>query len=268
MPTDFEMATAVRRRDDAAGAAIYDADIAPGWDIGGNANGGYVIALAARAMADAVGRPPLSVTAHFLSPGRPGPVVVDVDVVRTGRRMATVAARVRSDQAEVLALLGTFAEQEPGGPSAIVGAPPELPPPDECVTAAPPVDSGFHTRVRSSVRPADAGFREERPSGTAEVAGWFELPDREPIDEFGLLMAADAFAPVVFNKPEFPVGWSPTLELTVHIRARPSPGPLRCRFSSRFIADGMFDENGELWDSAGKLVAQSRQLALVPRGPR
>jgi acyl-coenzyme A thioesterase PaaI-like protein len=261
--TDFEKATAVRRRDD----TTYDADIAAGWDIGGNANGGYVIALAARAMADVVGRPPLSVTAHYLSPGKPGPVVIDVDVVRSGRRMATVAGRVRSADGEVLALLGTFADQEPGGPAVIVGAPPELPPIDECVSAAPPVDSPFHTQVRSSIRPGDAGFRDGRPSGVAEVEGWFALPDDEQIDAFGLLLAADAFTPVVFNRGEFPVGWSPTLELTVHIRARPAPGPLRCRFFSRFIADGMFDESGELWDSAGTLVAHSRQLALVPRGP-
>ncbi len=245
---------------------MYDAEIAEGWDIGGNANGGYVIALAARAMADAVDRPPLSVTAHYLAPGKPGPVEIVVDVIRSGRRMATVAARVRAGTTEVLALLGTFADQAPGGPSVITGEPPLLPPSEECVSAAPPVDSGFHHRILSSMRPVDAGFRVGRPSGTAEVEGWFALPDTEEIDVFALLMATDAFAPVVFNRSEFPVGWSPTLELTVHVRGVPAPGPLRCRFASRFISDGMFDESGELWDSTGRLVAHSRQLALVPRG--
>jgi acyl-CoA thioesterase len=260
--TEFAAATAVHRRAE----GVYDARIAEGWDIGGNANGGYVIALAARAMADAAGRPPLSLTAHYLSSGRPGPVVVDVDVIRAGRRMATVAGRVHAGSTEVLALLGTFAEQEPGGPSVITGAPPVLPPSEECVSASPPVESGFHDRIVSSMRPVDAGFRDGHPSGTAEVEGWFELPDADRVDVFALLMASDAFAPVVFNQPEFPVGWSPTLELTVHIRGVPAPGPLRCRFASRFIADGMFDESGELWDSTGRLVAHSRQLALVPRG--
>jgi acyl-coenzyme A thioesterase PaaI-like protein len=259
--TEFETATAVRRRSDGA----YDAEIAAGWDIGGNANGGYVIAMAARAMADAAGRPPLSVTAHYLAPGRPGPVVVDVDVIRVGRRTATVAAGMRAGETKILALLGTFAEQEPGGPSVIAGAPPVLPPIEDCEAAAPPVESGFHHRIRSSVRPVDAGFRHGRPSGIPEVEGWFELLDTDQVDAFGLLMATDSFAPVVFNQGELPIGWSPTLELTVHVRGVPAPGPLRCRFFSRFIEDGMFDESGEVWDSAGKLVAHSRQLALVPR---
>ena len=97
------------------------------------------------------------------------------------------------------------------------------------------------------------------------MRGWFEFADGAPIDAFGLLAAADAFAPVCFNRPEFQVGWAPTLELTVHIRAVPAPGPLRLRFHSRFIQNGMFEEDGEAWDSSGVLVAQSRQLALIPK---
>jgi hypothetical protein len=31
------------------------------------------------------------------------------------------------------------------------------------------------------------------------------------------------------------------------------------------MAGGYFEEDCEVWDSAGRLVAQSRQLALVPR---
>ena len=90
--------------------------------------------------------------------------------------------------------------------------------------------------------------------------------DAQRHDAFGLLQAADVFVPVCFNRSEVPVAWAPTLELTVHVRGIPAPGPLRCRFSSRFIQDGMFEEDGELWDSSGRLVAQSRQLALIPRG--
>jgi acyl-CoA thioesterase len=262
----FDAATAVH----AAGDGVWAAEIEPAWDIEGNANGGYLLAMAARAMSAAVGRPPVSVTAHYLSPGRSGPCEIAVDVLRTGRRTATAEARVRTDAGVVIAVLGTFGEQMPGGPEFVTVGPPELPAFDDCVRTVPPVEhSGFGERVHVRVHPEDAGFREGRPSGRAEIRGWFTFADADPgaqrIDSFGLLQAADAFAPVCFNHASIPVAWAPTLELTVHVRAVPAPGPLCCRLSSRFIQDGMFEEDGEIWDSSGKLVAQSRQLALIPR---
>jgi hypothetical protein len=267
----FDAATAV----EPAGEGRYTGRIDSGWDIAGNANGGYLLALGARAMADTVGRPPLSVTAHYLAPGRVGLCEISVEVLRGGRRMATVAARLSSNGDDVLALLGTFADQVPGGPTVVDAAPPELPAFERCVRSVPPAEgSGFGDRVHVRVRPDDAGYRDARPTGRAEIRGWFTFdaaPDDAPpadqqIDVFGLLQAVDAFAPVCFNLDGVPVGWAPTLELTVHVRGIPSPGPLRCRFHNRFVQDGLFEEDGEVWDSSGKLVAQSRQLALIPRG--
>ena len=81
----------------------------------------------------------------------------------------------------------------------------------------------------------------------------------------GLLVAVDAFPPTVFNA-NLPVAWTPTIELTAHVRARPEPGWLRCVFTTRFITGGFLEEDGEIWDASGRLVAQSRQLALLPRG--
>ena len=99
------------------------------------------------------------------------------------------------------------------------------------------------------------------------MRGWFDWPGAasEPIDTIGLLQATDAFPPTIFNV-ELPVGWMPTVELTAHVRARPAPGPLRCEFTTRFVTGGFLEEDGEVWDATGRLVAQSRQLALVPRG--
>ena len=93
----FDVATAVEAVDATDGVRRYRAEIHDGWDIGGNANGGYVLAIAGRAMADAMGRPPLSVTAHYLAPAPPGPCAVVVTTVRDGRRWPR--ARPRSCRA-------------------------------------------------------------------------------------------------------------------------------------------------------------------------
>ena len=99
---------------------------------------------------------------------------------------------------------------------------------------------------------------------TAEMAGWVSLADGRPLDPLALLLVADGLPPAVFNL-DIPTGWVPTVELTVHVRAVPAPGPVRCLFRTRFIHHGMFEEDGEVWDSSGTLVALSRQLALLPR---
>ena len=64
---------------------------------------------------------------------------------------------------------------------------------------------------------------------------------------------------------EVPGTWAPTLELSAHIRALPVTGWLRVRVSTRNFAGGLLEEDAEVWDSADRLVAQSRQLARAPQ---
>jgi len=247
----------------------FAAEVKPGWDIGGNANGGYLMAIAGRAMAEAVGRPPVTLTAHYLRPAPAGPCEVEVAGVRSGRRFATATASLTMESGRILQLLGTFGDQTPGGPSHTREPPVDLPAYDDCEIPPPPTEGprpAMFSHLAVRIRPGDEGFRTGAPSGSPEIRGWFAFADGEPIDAIGLLLVADAFPPAVFNA-DLPVAWVPTVELTVHVRGVPEPGPLRCWFRSRFVHDGLLDEEGEIWDSTGKLVAQSRQLALFPRAP-
>lgn len=271
MSEGFELATAVELLDVDGVTSRYRAAIHDGWDIGGNANGGYVLAVVGRAMAAAMDRPPLTVTGHYLAPSPPGDCEVIVTTVRPGGRLATCTASLVQDGRELLRTLGTFGTPADPGHRYLDGAPPDVPPYEDCpgrasapsATGMPP--PGLMDRLDVRVHPDCLGFATGQPTGRAEMTGWFALAAEEPIDEIGLLLAADAMAPAVFNSG-LPVGWVPTVELTVHVRARPAPGPLRCRFVTRFIAGGMLEEDGELWDRSDTLVAQSRQLALTPRG--
>jgi acyl-CoA thioesterase len=241
-----------------------------GWDIGGNANGGYLMALAANGLRQIAGRPdPVSITAHYLSPGRPGPATVEGEVVKAGRRFATVAGRLESGGRTVIHVLGTFGDLADNAASDYVsmnGMPPDLPPIERCVprTANGNVPVPMMDHLTIHLHPDHAGWTEGRKSGSAEIAGWFSFADGRPLDSLSLLLVADALPPAVFNL-DIPPGWVPTVELTVHVRALPAPGPVRCVFRSRFVHGGMFEEDGEVWDSSGTLVALSRQLALLPR---
>jgi hypothetical protein len=264
VPGPFATATAVHP----AAAGEWTASIQPGWDIAGNANGGYLLAMAARALVGATGRPdPVTVTAHYLSPGQPGSVRIVTAVLKQGRRFATGTAAMYSGDRPLLAVLGTLGDlSRADGPELVEGGPPELPSPEDCVrldpagTFPPP----FMGRVDLRIHPDDASFATGRQSGQPRMRGWFRLPDDEPVDSIALLCAVDAFPPTAFNA-RLPVAWTPTVELTAHVRANPAPGWLRCRFSTRFVTAGFLEEDGEIWDSADRLVGQSRQLALVPR---
>lgn len=103
-------ATAVRP----IGDAKYEGSIEHGWDIAGNANGGYLMAIAARAAAEAAGcRTPISLTAHFLAPGKPGPVTIDTTAEKQGRRFTTVTARLHDSDRPLMTLLGSYAASPP-----------------------------------------------------------------------------------------------------------------------------------------------------------
>jgi acyl-CoA thioesterase len=253
-----------------AGEDRWSAQVRPGWDIEGNTNGGYLLAIAARALAARVERPdPLTVTAHYLAPGRPGPVDVHTEEVRRGTRLATATGTMSAGENHLLSVVGTFTDLDRlSGPELVTGAPPDLPAPTDVEPADPDAElPPFTTKVDVRLHPEDAGFREGHRSGQARMRGWFRLPDDEPMDGFALVLAADAFPPTIFNT-DVPVAWTPTIELTVHVRARPAPGWLRCHFVTRFVTHGLLEVDGELWDADDRLVAQSRQLALVPRVAR
>lgn len=194
--------------------------------------------------------------------------MVTVEPVREGRRFSTLRATLIASS-ESISLLGSFAEPQVGSEDLYAGAgPPEMPPPDECIRALPsadrPLPPPLMAQFEERIHPDDVGPLQGKPSGTAQMRGWFRLHDGEPLDPFTLLLAADSFPPAVFNA-DLPLAWTPTLEMTTQIRSAPVPGWLRCQFTTRFVTGGLLEEDGEIWDEAGHLVALSRQLALVPR---
>ena len=248
----------------------YRNEITPRWNIGDNPNGGYLLGSVVAPMLDVArgqDKPdPLSLTAHYLRPTSVGTAYIDVDVVRPGRRHVHLEARLRQET-ERVRVLGVFGDLTDATATPVLGrgAPPELPPPDECIArgqapsgpAGPP--SMMH-RFESRFAP-DTPWMTGNRSDTTVITGWIRFADGRPPDTASLPMVVDAFPPAVFSLG--PTGWVPTIELTVHVRSRPVPGWLRCRFETRFVAGPYLEEDGEVWDESNRLVAQSRQLAML-----
>ncbi len=273
MDYEFDRAVAVTP----TGEGEYAAELDAGWVVGGGLNGGYllsVIGTAIRAEVGASGQAdPVSVSSYYLSPSVPGPAVVRVRTIRSGGRRTTVAASLVQQQdgheVERITALAVFGTVEADIAVDRQLPPPELPPVEACVDsrAAPkevlriaPLLERFGTRLD----PAHVGWAVGKPSGAGVIQGWFRLVDDRPLDPIALLMVVDALPPVTFDLG-LP-GWAPTLELTVHVRAQPAPGWAVVRHATRNVSGGHFEEDCEVWDSTGTLVAQSRQLALLPRG--
>lgn len=253
------------------GEGRYAGDLDTGWSVGGGINGGFQLALAGQAISQHLdGKPdPVAVSAHFLSAGTAGPAEVAVDVRREGGRMATVAADLSQDGQTRLTLLATYADLDRfEGEVRTTATPPELPAPEDC--AGPEHVPDYVWELAPMMRRFEMRFPVEQtgwvrgePRGVGHLSAWFRMVDGREADPVSLLMVLDALPPVTFDLGL--IGWAPTLELTAHVRAKPAPGWLRVQHHTRNFAGGMFEEDCEVWDSTGRLVAQSRQLALAPR---
>lgn len=184
--------------------------------------------------------------------------------------MSTLRAKLSRGDRQLLTVTAVLADPARQGfrGDLIIGEQPDLPPPDQCIPAEPaesaPLPPPFTGKVEIRVHPDDARALFGEKSGQPVMRGWFRLRNGEELDAHAVVLATDAFPPAIFNS-NLPLGWTPTINLTVQVR-NPSPrGWLACRFTTRFVTEGMLEEDGEIWDEEGRPVALSRQLALVPR---
>jgi hypothetical protein len=265
--SEFDRDSTVTRRE----PGVYDIDLSADWTIFNAVNGGFLLAVAARALSDALPHDdPFSITAHYLTASTPGPAVVRTEVVRTGRTLSTGQASIYQQDAdgnevERIRVLASYGDLDSLPDDVRTSAvPPQFPPVEQCFgpddSPEPlPGASAITDRLFMKLDPATLGWAMGAPSGKGEVRGYFGLADGRDADPFSLLLTVDALPPTAFDLGI--KGWVPTVELTAHIRCRPAPGPLRVSITTRNLAGGFLEEDAEVWDTAGRLVAQSRQLA-------
>lgn len=266
MGSDFDAAVAAAQID----PGRWQTTIPAGWDFAGFPNGGLLMAMLAGTLGPLTGHPdPVTVTAHYTAPAVPGPAELEGELLRTGRRLGTASGRLLQDGRVVAHVLGTFGDLTGRDDDVIYEAGlPHLPPPAACVGRNDVPDAplpAIFDKVDMRFHPDHLGFFTGDKHGKAEVAGWMRFADERPADALAMLLFTDAHPPSVFNAPDVPVAWVPTIELTVHVHRQPAAGWIGGWFSTNHINGGFLEEDGVLWDERGQLVAVSRQIAIVPQ---
>jgi acyl-CoA thioesterase len=266
----------------------FDADTTPAddgavtlherWNVGRNQNGGVLLATAARALASTAGQPdPFAVTGHYLAAATNGPAEVRSSLVKPGRTYATATGELWQDDRERVRVVGSFgdlaARASAGATDELGAEPPDLPALDECVDLFDLLTASVGERALTrSLRnfeirvDPDGGWGPGATPSRAALRSWVRFRDEATVTPMMLLALADGFPPTLLGHTE--IGWLPTVELTVHVfGAPPADEPwLRAELHTRSIVGGLLDEDGELWDASGRVVARFRQLAmLIPR---
>ncbi|MFL5823401.1 MAG: thioesterase family protein [Solirubrobacteraceae bacterium] len=248
-----------------------NATIDPDWTIGGKPNGGYLLAMLGRAAASVSPHPDiLSASAYYLQAPQPGRVTLDAQLLRRGRSASQVRAWLSQDDQVCVEALFMAGRLDPAASPHWADGLPDTGQADykDCPRLVPRSPNGNPVSIMEQIEvrlePGSRGFIQGKPSGRGELRGWLALPGGEDFDPVSLLFAVDAFPPGTFEI-EF-AGWVPTLELTVYVRALPAPGPVRVLQRAELIDGQRVDESCYIWDCAGRLVAQGRQLAGIRLG--
>lgn len=261
--TTASLAEAVRlsERDGALVGEVHE-----GWDVFGIPHGGYLAALGGNAVLQATGQPDLfSITTHYLRKAAVGPIAFEVAAVGGSRRFRTVRAVGVQDGAVVLSIMASTGDRTTiDGPAWAAASPPAIP---EAALSPPAGDPALPftapavaERVALRLETATAGFAVGRTGDEARLRGVLQPTAGEPADQLLGLLACDVTPPAVWNALGAS-GWVPTVELTAHLRARPVDGPMVVDVVTAHVSDGFLEEDARVFDAAGTLVVQSRQLA-------
>jgi acyl-CoA thioesterase len=246
------------------GDGIRDVTLTDRWNTPlGTPNGGYLLATMLRGLHDELGADdPLVAAITYVSPPAPGPAEIRTETVRRGRRVQTGSASLWQGDRQVATMTASFGPRS-GGPVTELGSAPLLPPPDRC---ADPLEHGMPADGlfgRVDYRLASTpGWAAGTPSGDPSIDLWQRLHGGRAIDLPALALLCDSFAPPVLELGDGHQQ-SMTVQLTVFLHRVPRPGWIATRLTTRHVVNGFHDEDCELWDEDGNLVAQSRQLGIL-----
>ncbi|HEY7892343.1 MAG TPA: thioesterase family protein [Solirubrobacteraceae bacterium] len=268
MSTSFDNDTAVSPC--ATGEGDFTAEVSELWRAGRGPHGGYLAAILLRALTLALADPsrqPRSLTIHYASAPKPGPVAIHTKIERHGRSLSTLSARMEQEGKLMALALAAFsvpwkAEEISELPMPQVEAPAAERQSSRLISEFGPP---FTRKLVMQPRVGAVPFTEAQ--APMEIGGWTGFAEPRPIDPLALALFCDAWIPPAFIALKEPA-FAPTVDLTVHFHAptRPVEDPEElclAVFRARLVHDGFFVEDGVIWAPDGSVLAQSRQLGII-----
>lgn len=260
----------------AGSPGLFDANLNAHWTIGPKPHGGVMIALCANAARQAYAEPlpgggdpahPIAVSANYLAAPDPGPVRLITTIRKRGRRVGLVDVElVQGEPAKTCVhAVVTMGEPEHDVPPLFSHNPVtplmDLEPPADVLPIGPghPAAAINNLARGCDIRPLVV---ESVADGAAPTFQVWARPKVGPVDELFALMCGDISLPVPYAVGRR--GWAPTVQLTAYLRGLPADGWLRVMCTTTEIGQDWFDEDHTVVDSTGRIIVQTRQLALVP----
>lgn len=244
------------------GAGHFQTTVSDRWSINATPDGGYLMALLARAALQAGRKNGLSIlTANFIARSQPGPAKIVAGHMGASRHFDRWQVSLFQEAVEKIRSMVTLSDGTPEGTDArYEKTAPALAPPGDCVQFGQMPGYTLFDNMDVLLDPDCAGWTTGKLGDRARLRGWIKFKDDRPFDTPALMLIADSFPPPIFVTQGM-VAWVPTLEMSVNIRNLPQTRWLKCVFRTRFLNGGMVESDGEIWDGGGELAAISRQVA-------
>jgi hypothetical protein len=242
--------------------SVYAGAISENWLINKNPNGGYLMAILARAMRDKSEKSSTPIiTANYISRCRPGDFTVRVEEISVSKQFNRYEAKLFQDGAEKIRAFGTFADENIDcAINRNESSAPLLADRKACIGMPPIQGFTVFDNIELLLDPPCAGWLQGKLIDTSENRGWFRFRETRSHDLFSVLQIVDSMPPAAFVSQGV-TAWVPTIELSVSIRSIPETEWLRCKLRTRHITCGLLEADCEVWDETGSLAAISRQIA-------
>ncbi len=248
----------------------YQGELDEHWTIGPKVHGGAMLALCANAARTALGlssaAQPVAVSGSFLWAPDPGPMQLVTSIRKRGRRVSVVDVELSQEKRTAVHAVVTLGDPE-HNVAPLLSANPVLTlmapePPADVAPIGPghPMAGLVHLAQGCEVRPVVSTL--EPTDGRPPVIQMWVRPRGVAPDVLFALMCGDVSAPVSFAVGR--TGWAPTVQLTAYLRGLPADGWLRVICTCTQIGQDWFDEDHLVVDCEGRIVVQTRQLAMVP----